>query len=192
MGLLNRLTKRSVDVALRMQPRRTARVRDEILYAAPAERDNVQQIRDAGKRLVAAGLCPPLLGVVAARRSDSTITRTMDGADLAAIDNRVLETVTSGDEHPVIAAVAEAEAAVWAFPPHLMAAKQPETLTDLDYPTLTEAVGVFSSDPAGMQPGVCVLPGRGVVAAGVDAVDAVSRLEAAELLAKIKSLKQEE
>ncbi len=191
MGLLNRMTKRSVDMALRMQPRRTARVRDEILYAAPAERDNVQQIHDAGERMVAAGLCPPLLGVVASRRNDATITRTMDGVDLAAIDNRMLATVTSEDDHPVIAAIAECDAAVWALPPHLMATERPEALLDLGYPTLAAAVGSFSSDPAGMQPGVCVLPGRGVVAAGTDPEDAVSRLEAAELLAKIKNLKQE-
>lgn len=192
MGLLNRLTKRSVDTALRMQPRRTARVRDEILYAAPAERDNVQHIHDAGKRLVEAGLCPPMLGVVAARRNDKTITRTMSGADLSAIDNRMLETVTADDLHPAVVAVAKAEAAVWAYPPYLMAEPEPEQLADLDYPELMEAIGGIVSDPTSLHEGVCVIAGRGVVAAGSDPMNAVTRLEAAELLAKIKRTKQEE
>ena len=183
MGLFTRLTKVSADAALRMQPKRTARVRDDILYASPAERDTVKEIRDAGERLVAGGLTPATLGAVAVTRTDATKTRTIPGADLRRIDNRMLELVNEDDSHPVVAALRSAGAAVWAHPPHLLALRDASGLAD--HGELSASVGAIAFDPPTPGSGVSVFAGRGVIATGADPSDAVTLLETAELLAKI-------
>lgn len=183
MGLLTRLTKISADAALRMQPKRTAHVRDDILYAAPAERDTVKEFRDAGERLVAAGLTPATLGAIAVTRTDATNTRTIAGADLRRIDNRMLETVAESDSHPVVAALRFADAAVWAHPTHLLALT--DTVGLVGSGELRDLVGDIQLDPISPVVGVSILSSRGVVATGADPGDAVTRLETAELLAKI-------
>lgn len=185
MGVLARLTKSSVDLALRIQPRRTARVRDDILYAAPAERETVSEIREAGARLVAAGLAPTTLGMIAVRRNDATITRTIPGTDLRLIDNRFLESVGADDPHPAVAALQSAPAAVWGYPPYLLAMQDTQPIRQIGIEELRAVVGEIMLDPPLLGDGVCVLPGRGVVATGADPGEAVTRLEAAELLAKI-------
>ena len=79
---------------MEMQPKRTARIRDDLLYAAPSSRDVVAGIADAGRRLVDGRMAPRTLGAIAVRRNDATVTVTQDGCDLGAVDNRVLETLS--------------------------------------------------------------------------------------------------
>lgn len=120
-GLVSRLVQRSVDRAMDMQPKRTARIRDELLYAAPGARDTVAQIADAGRRLVEGGLAPRRLGSIALRRSETAVTVTEEGCDLAAIDARSLETAETGPESWWASAIAHGDAVVRCWPPALVA-----------------------------------------------------------------------
>jgi ribulose-5-phosphate 4-epimerase/fuculose-1-phosphate aldolase len=188
VGLLDRMMRSSVDRAMRMQPRRTSKVVDEFLYSAPSARDEVAAVHAAAARLVTAGLSPLTLGSVAVRRSATKATITALDADLSAIDNRHLETVDIDDgASPALAAIrAGAAAAVWAFPPHLMAAvaqgvAMPET------GRLASAAGpiAVAGSLGEARSGLTVVTGEGAVAGHDDPLAAVTRLEAAEAMARI-------
>ncbi len=124
-GLLNRWMKSSVDRALEMQPRRTGRVRDEYLYAAPSARELVAEIVQVGVRLVEGGLAPRTAGAIAVRRSGSKATRTIEGADLSSLDNRMLESVDIDRDDPVVNALRYDGAAILCWPPSLSALTEP-------------------------------------------------------------------
>ena len=103
----------------------------------------------------------------------------------AEIDGRSLETV-SADAGPLARAAAAVGAAVWAHPPALMALAAAGRRVDESVSRdLAECCGriVFGAEVT--EPGVGVVAGEGVVAAGSTAIDAVARLEAAERLATI-------
>ncbi|NOY55292.1 MAG: hypothetical protein GXP34_04820 [Actinobacteria bacterium] len=179
--------RRSVDRAVQMQPRRVDRIRNDLLYAAPSERDLVAEIRRAGERLLAAGLAPPTLGALAVRRSAKSATRTAVGTDLGCIDNRALDTVPINDSEPLVTALASHEAAAWGVPPMLLTLAESGRVPDAVVDSMSEAAGSIRLGVAtGPFPeGVTVIRGIGVVAAGRDLDDAVTRLEAAEILATI-------
>ena len=124
-GIVSRLMKGSVDRALEMQPRRASRVRDEYLYAAPSARELVAEVVAAGRRLVEGGLAPRTAGAIAVRRSDSKATRTIEGADLSSLDNRMLESVDIDPGDPVVNALRYVEAAILCWPPSLSALTGP-------------------------------------------------------------------
>ena len=124
-GIVNRWMKGSVDRALQMQPRRTSKVRDEYLYAAPSAREVVSEIAEAGKRLVEGGLAPRTAGAIAVRRTDTGATRTAPGADLAHLDNRMLESVRIEGDDPVVDALRHDVAAILCWPPALAALADP-------------------------------------------------------------------
>jgi hypothetical protein len=112
--------QRSVDRAMQMQPRRTARIRDDLLYSAPSSREVVAAIADAGRRLVEGRLAPRALGAIAVRRNDATVTVTREGCDLAAIDNRELETVPADGAGWWSEPLTHGEAAIRCWPPALV------------------------------------------------------------------------
>ena len=151
-GMVNRWMKSSVDRALQMQPRRTSKVRDELLYAAPSAREVVAEIADAGRRLVEGGLAPRTAGAIAVRRSESTATRTAPRADLAHLDNRMLESVKITDDDVVVNALRYDAAAILCWPPELSALEQPlEPIPSLAdrLPPITSELGparIVSSD----------------------------------------------
>ncbi|NIA24249.1 MAG: hypothetical protein GWP04_01625 [Gammaproteobacteria bacterium] len=186
-GLLRRIMRRSVDRAVQMQPRRVDRIRNDLLYAAPSERDLVAEIRRAAERLLAAGLAPATLGAVAVRRSDKSATRTAVGADLGCIDNRALDTVPIDDSDPLVAALAFHEAAAWGLPPMLLALAEQHRVPEPVVASMSEAAGSIrlgvATEP--LPEGVTVIRGMGVLAVGDDVGTAVTRLEAAEFLATI-------
>ena len=124
-GMVNRLMKGSVDRALQMQPRRTSKVRDEYLYAAPSARELVAEVAEAGRRLVEGGLAPRTIGAIAVRRTDTTGTRTAPDADLATLDNRMLESVRIEGDDPVVIALRHDAAAILCWPPALSALDEP-------------------------------------------------------------------
>lgn len=188
-GMIDRLMRSSVDRALRMQPKRTQKVADELLYAAPSAREDVGAVRAAGIRLVEQGLCPAGLGSIAVRRSPKRAVLTAIGADLSALDNRHLESVDIDDRvSPALAALrAGAEAAVYAFPPTLLALVAQGVELETGVSDLADIVGevrvVDHLDD--IRSGLGVLSGRGVVSGHDDPLAAVARLEAAEALARI-------
>jgi hypothetical protein len=140
--LINRWMKGSVDRALQMQPRRTSKVRDELLYAAPSAREVVAEIADAGKRLVEGGLAPRTAGAIAVRRNETTATRTALGADLSALDNRMLESVEIDRGDPVVNAVRFDDTVILCWPPALSALDAP-----LDaVPSLAERIPHVTSE----------------------------------------------
>lgn len=104
-----------------MQPKRTARIRDELLYAAPGARETVAEIADAGRRLVEGGLSPRRLGSIALRKSETAVTVTEEGCDLTAIDARNLETAETGPESWWVSAIGHGNAVVRCWPPALVA-----------------------------------------------------------------------
>lgn len=120
-GLVSRLVQRSVDRAMGMQPKRTAKIRDELLYAAPGAREMVAEIADAGRRLVEGGLAPRRLGSIAVRKSETAVTVTEQGCDLAAIDGRSLETAENGAESWWASAIGHGDAVIRCWPPALVA-----------------------------------------------------------------------
>jgi hypothetical protein len=190
VGVLDRVIKASTEWVLRMQPRSSERVRDEYLYAAPRFRDQVSAIRDAGAFLVQAGMAPSIGGgEIAVRRSAKTTAVTAPGANLAAIDSRHLTTVEVGDRRfPALTAIrAGAETAVWAFPSALLALAQSGVGIEpvsADLAILTGTVLVIDSlEDAG--PGLSVIRGRGVVSGADDVGQAVTRIQAAEALARM-------
>lgn len=188
-GMIDRLMRSSVDRALKMQPRRTQRVADELLYAAPSAREDVGAVRQAGERLVRAGLCPGGLGAIAVRRTAKRAAITAVGADLSALDNRHLESVDLDDRvSPALAALrAGADAAVYAFPPTLLALVAEGVDVAIDVSDLADVAGpvrvVDSIDD--VRSGVTVISGRGVVSGHDDPLAAVARLEATEALAVV-------
>ncbi len=124
-GIVSRWMKGSVDRALQMQPRRTSKVRDEYLYAAPSARELVAEVAEAGRRLVEGGLAPRTAGAIAVRRNETSATRTAPGADLASLDNRMLESVRIDDDDPVVNALQHDAAAILCWPPALSALEAP-------------------------------------------------------------------
>ncbi len=188
-GMIDRLMRSSVDRALKMQPRRTQKVADELLYAAPSAREDVGVIRAAGARLVDQGMCPAGLGSIAVRRSPKRAALTAIGADLSALDNRHLESVDIDDRvSPTLAALrAGAEAAVYAFPPTLLALLAEGVELETGVSDLADIVGEIRvvDHLDDIRSGLAVLSGRGVVSGHDDPLAAVTRLEAAEALARI-------
>lgn len=124
-GIVSRWMKGSVDRALEMQPRRTSRVRDEFLYAAPSAREAVAAIADAGRRMVEGGLAPRTAGAIAVRRTDDSATRTEPGADLSDLDNRKLQSVKIESGDALVNALRFDAAAILCWPPALSALERP-------------------------------------------------------------------
>lgn len=120
-GLVGRMMKGSVDRALRMQPGRVTRVADDLLYASPSQRDVVAEFADAGRRLVEGGLAPRTLGVLAARRTQTSASRTAPGTDLTQIDNRALESIDLAGDSRVVVALGHGHAVIVAWPAALLA-----------------------------------------------------------------------
>ena len=178
-GVLSRLMQRSVDRAMRMQPKRTARVRDDLLYAAPANREIVEEIADAGRRIVDGGLAPRTLGAIAARRSGSKVIVTAEGCDLGSIDNRTLETADADADGWWTTALRHGDAAIRAWPPALVAVGPFEPIAGLAErcPAITE--GPAGDSVAVTGDGTC-LAIAGTVAA------AIAGLEIAEHAAQIQ------
>lgn len=173
--------QRSVDRAMQMQPKRTARIRDDLLYAAPSSRELVAGIADAGRRLVDGHLAPRALGAIAVRRNDATVTMTRDGCDLAAIDNRELETVPLDAAGWWSEPLAHGDAAIRCWPPALVSMGA----TFEPVASLVEHMPVISRRPAAssialFDDGSCVS-----IAETVEA--AISAVEVAEHAARIES-----
>lgn len=182
---IDRAIRSSVARAQRMQPGRVRRVAEETLYSSPAQRPLVEDVRSARDYLVSTGLGTAAASTVAVRRTDRTVAVTREGSMAAEIDGRSLETV-SADAGPLARAAAAVGAAVWAHPPALMALAAADRRVDESVSRdLAECCGriVFGAEVT--EPGVGVVAGEGVVAAGSTAIDAVARLEAAERLATI-------
>lgn len=187
-SLVSRLMRSSVDRAVRMQPRKAQRMADETLYASPTVRTDVEAIVTAGRRMVTSRLCPSAMGRVAVSRSKTSATISEEGADLGSLDNRHLTTVSTDDDIPVLAGLrAGAEAAVWGWPPSLLAATAAGGVDFPDWGELNAAAGrvVVVDGLDGTIDGVTVVRGRGVIATGPTPGDAVTSLEAAETLASI-------
>lgn len=187
VGIIDRLMRSSVDRAIAMQPRRTRRLADEYLYAAPVARPAVEAIRSAGRRLVASGLASTALGGVAVRKSDRSVTRVIPGSDLTAVDARHLETAAASPGDPLAWAAASVGAAVLAHPVSLLAVSTTVGLDALDRAAggLWSISGEIGTSGTPTAEGVWVVPGVGVIAADRDPDGAVTRLEAAERLASI-------
>lgn len=188
-GMIDRLMRSSVDRALRMQPKRTQKVADELLYAAPSSREDVAAIRAAGEALVRAGFVPLGLGAVAVRRSPTRAAVTAVGIDLAAIDNRHIESVDMMDRvTPALAALrAGADAAVHAYPPTLVALVAEGFDLDPGVAELSDTVGpvLVVDDVDAVRSGLSVVRGHGVVAGHDSPQAAAARMEAAEAAARI-------
>ena len=122
-------------------------------------------------------------------RSDTKASVTLAGIDLGAIDNRSLETVDLSDRSsPSLAGLrAGSNAAVYAFPPNLLAlfAGGGELVPVVS--DLADRIGevTIAASVDDVRSGLTVLEGRGVVATHDDVLDALGRLEAAETLARI-------
>ena len=192
--MFDRLMRGSVDRAMKMQPRRTQRVADELLYSSPSARDEVAAIREVGARLVGGGLTPPSAGSIAVRRSDTKVGVTLAGTDLASIDNRSLETVDLSDRStPALAGLrAGSNAAIYAFPPNLLALVAEGGVIEPVVSDLADRVGdlTIATHLDGIRTGLSILTGRGVVATHDGPLEALARLEAAETLARITIIRQ--
>ncbi len=143
-GIVSRWMKGSVDRALQMQPRRASKVRDEYLYAAPSARELVAEVAEAGRRLVEGGLAPRTVGAIAVRRNDTSATRTAPGADLASLDNRMLESVHISRGDAVVRALRHDEAAILCWPPALSALEEsldPSPSLASHIPDITSEIG---------------------------------------------------
>lgn len=81
----------------------------------------VAEIADAGRRLVEGGLAPRRLGAIAVRKSETAVTVTEEGCDLAAIDGRSLKTAGTGPESWWSSAIGHGDAVVRCWPPALVA-----------------------------------------------------------------------
>lgn len=179
-GIVDRLMRGSVERALKMQPRRTTTIRDELLYAAPQTRDLVASISAAGRRLVDGGLAPRTAGAIAVRRSPTSATRTRPGADLGALDNRMLESVDIDDD-PVLAALRHDGAAIRCWPPALVAAGG---LADV-VPSLAERLPVVSGVPGPHR--LVADPDGSWIAIAPDVGTAIEWIEIAEHAARIEA-----
>lgn len=154
-------------------------MRDDLLYAAPAHREIVEEIADAGRRLVEGGLAPRTLGAIAVRRADSKVIVTADGCDLGAIDNRVLESADIGAGGWWSRALEHGDAVIRAWPPALVAVGPFEPIAGLAErcPDVTDAPA--SDSIAVMGDGTCL-------AVADSAGAAVAGLEIAEHAAEIQ------
>jgi hypothetical protein len=188
-GVFDRLMRASVDRAQRMQPKRTQRVADELLYASPAARDDVAAIRNAAARLVAVGIMLPTVGAVALRRNDDRATVTIAGTDLTRVDNRSVESIPLADRRtPAMAGIrAGGEAAIHGFPTHVIALCDAGEVWDESVSDLVDVAGALRvvSEVDDIRTGLTVLRGRGVVSTHDDPVAAAARMEAAEILARM-------
>jgi hypothetical protein len=150
-------------------------------------------IRAAGARLVDQGMCPAGLGSIAVRRSPKRAALTAIGADLSALDNRHLESVDIDDRaSPALAALrAGAEAAVYAFPPTLLALVAEGIELETGVSDLADIAGEIRmvDHVDDIRSGLAVLSGRGVVSGHGDPLAAVTSLEAAEALARITAIR---
>lgn len=193
-GVFDRLMRGSVDRALRMQPKKTQRVADELLYASPAAREEVAAMRVAGTRLVDGGLTAPSVGAIAIRRGDDRATVTTVDVDLRSIDNRHLESVGLADRRsPVMAGLrAGGRASIYAFPAHILALASSGAPLEPVVSDLADVVGSMTvvDDVDEIRTGLTALRGRGVISTHDDPVAAVARLEAAELLAHLTIVQQ--
>ena len=192
MGLLDRLMRRSVDTAVKMQPRRIERTVNEHLYAAPQARDEVAGLAEAARMLQDAGLNPGRLAEVAVRRSDTRVSITEVRADLAAVDNRALESVDiDASERPSVWGIrAGAHAAAWGFGAHLLHladAGRPVRPMSQELAELAGPIHVLSWGERA-ELGISVFVGHGVLATGADPKTAVAAMEAAEALARMTTL----
>lgn len=194
-GVFGRLMRSSVDRALDMQPKRTQRVADDLLYASPSAREEVASIRSAGARLVECGMLLPSVGSIAVRRGDGRATVTIAGSDLSSLDNRSLESVELSDRRtPAMAGLrAGGRAAIHAFPPYVLVLAGQGWSWDDAVSDLVDIVGSveYADDVDGVRTGLTVIAGRGVVATHDDPLAVARRLEAAELLARITIIKQQ-
>lgn len=187
-GVLDRLMRASVSIAGRIQPRKALRQADDAVYSSPVSREAVEAIRSAGRRLVAAGLGVNGLAVIAWRRSENRIGVTNAGADLSSIGPSDLTSVLRSDDSssPAVSAVrAGGGAAVWSHPVALLALAGDHRVPDGAIEELAQRAGSIGLAGSGSFD-VTVYPGKGVLAVGSDAIDAVARLEAAERLAAIQ------
>jgi ribulose-5-phosphate 4-epimerase/fuculose-1-phosphate aldolase len=187
VGILDRFIRSSSDRALKMQPKRVAKVADEYLYAAPAVREEIEGVRNACRRLVEAGLASASLGRIAMKRTDHAVSQIVPGSDLTAVDARHFETADRSLDDPVVEAAAVAGAAVLAHPVSLLALAVAGRTPDTSITYLAEQAGpieIVDALPSD-RPGVWILPSLGAVAIAADVDDAVTRLEAAERLAAI-------
>ncbi len=187
VGLLDRWIRASVQRALQMQPKRVRKVADDYLYAAPAAREEIEEIRSACRRLVETGLTSSSLGRVAIRRTAYAVTQVVPGTDLTAVDARHLQTADRSVDDPVVEAAAAFGAAVLAHPTSLMALAAVGRTPVRTVTALADQAGpieVVDAPPPG-EPGVWVVPSMGAIAVGVDVGGAVTRMEAAERLAEI-------
>lgn len=180
-GIINRWMKGSVDRALEMQPRRTSRVRDEYLYAAPSARELVAEMVAAGRRLVEGGLAPRTAGAIAVRRSDAKATRTMEGADLSSLDNRMLESVDIKRDDPIVKALRHDVVAILCWPPALSTLTEP-----LDpVPSLAARIPDISSE---IGPGRIVHNSDGSwLVLGSTVTEAIEWIEVAEHAARMQT-----
>jgi len=202
MGLVDRLVRSSVDRALKMQPRRVRRIADETRYATPSERPRVDEIHTACTRLATARFVVAGLGLVAISREAGGLTVTEAGADFTDIDARHLVTWSPTDAgedvdprdplltlfYTTIESDGDVEAIVVAHPPHVLAAAASDRLAGSSEGALGEAAGPIGHGPVGGA-GVWVIE-AGVVGAGHNAIDAVSRLEAADRIAEIEMIRR--
>jgi hypothetical protein len=193
-GVFDRLMRASVDRAQRMQPRRTQRAADDLLYAAPSARIEVTAISTAAARLVETGILLPSVGAVAVRRGEDRATITVSGADLREIDNRDLESVELDDRRsPAMAGLrAGGMAAIHAFPPHLLALCAAGETWEPAVSDLVDVAGVLqvAYEVDDIRTGLTVLIGRGAVSTHDDPVAAAGRLEAAEMLARMTIIRR--
>ena len=145
-GLVGRMMKGSVDRALRMQPGRVTRIADDLLYASPSQREVVEQFAAAGRRLVEGGLAPRTLGVIAARRTETSASRTSPAADLTQLDNRTIESIDLNDESWLGGVLRHGHAVIVAWPASLLAVgihlEAPASITEHLPPIATD----FGSD----------------------------------------------
>jgi hypothetical protein len=193
-GVLDRLMRASVSMALKVQPRRAFRQADHTLYSSPVSRESLQLLRSAGRRLVGGGIAVNGMTAIGWRRSENRIGVTADGADLLDLGPESLTSVSvagldevTGPAAEVVRAVREgAAAAVWAHPPRLLAMAAGGRVPSRVVGELADRAGTIGLGDHGVRFDVTVFPGAGVLAIGTDAADAAIRLEVAERLASVE------
>lgn len=179
MGVVDRMIRRSVERAGRMQPRRVQQSVDETLFASPSQRADVERLRSASRTLVDMHLAIPGHTMLAVRRTEHSLTVNRSDADLASLDARSLITIDLRDpqvddvapcaEH-AIRLMGDALSVVVAHPAALLALGE--------IPDGTQH-GLHSEARVHIEPGV------GVVAIGADPPTLVMAMTAAERAAEI-------
>lgn len=181
-GFLDRMMRSSVERALRLQPPRSRRLVNETRFATSQLRPHLEDMRVAGRRLVAGDLAVPALTRLALRLPGGDVVATTPNADLAAVDAQDLDTCEPG---PLADVAAELGATIVAHPSSLLALAAVGRLPDPTVSTsLGEAAGPIEFGPP-TQPGIGLLRDGAVLAAASTVVECVVRLEAAERLALV-------